>query len=74
MNLATRKYNFIQELTTIDESLFEKLETILKTNRKDWFAELSREEQDEIETGLKQANEDNFISHETVMKKFAKWH
>ena len=24
MNLATRKYNLIQELTTIDESLLEK--------------------------------------------------
>jgi hypothetical protein len=30
MNLATRKYNFIQELSAIDESLLEKLEIILK--------------------------------------------
>ena len=37
MNLATRKYNLIQELTTIDESLLEKLELILKTSKKDWF-------------------------------------
>jgi hypothetical protein len=35
MNLATRKYNFIQELF-IDESLLEKLEIILKPVKKDW--------------------------------------
>ncbi|WP_396168969.1 hypothetical protein [Flavobacterium sp.] len=74
MNLATRKYNFIQELTTIDESLLEKLEIILKTSKKDWFDDLSSEEKKEIEIGLKQAENDEFISHETVMNRFAKRH
>jgi predicted transcriptional regulator len=74
MNLATRKYNFIQELTTIDESLLEKLEIILKTSKKDWFDDLSSEEKQEIEIGLKQAENNEFISHETVMNRFAKWH
>jgi predicted transcriptional regulator len=74
MNLAARKYNFIQELTTIDESLLEKLEIILKTSKKDWFIDLTSEEKLEIEIGLKQAENDEFISHETVMNKFAKWH
>ncbi len=74
MNLAARKYNFIQELTTIDEKLLEKLEIILKTSKRDWFAELNSKEKLEIEIGLKQAENDEFISHETVMNKFAKWH
>ncbi|WP_291097965.1 MULTISPECIES: hypothetical protein [unclassified Flavobacterium] len=74
MNLAARKYKFIQELTTVDESLLEKLEIILKTSKKDWFADLNSEEKLEIEIGLKQAENDDFISHETVMNKFAKWH
>lgn len=74
MNLATIKYNFIQELTMIDESLLEKLEIILKTSKKDWFTDLNLEEKKEIEIGLKQAENDEFISHETVMNKFAKWH
>jgi len=74
MNLAARKYKFIQELTTIDESLLEKLEIVLKTNKKDWFADLNAEEKLEIEIGLKQAENDEFINHETVMNKFAKWH
>ena len=61
-------------MTTIDESLLEKLEIILKTNKKDWFADLNAEEKLEIEIGLKQAENDEFINHETVMNKFAKWH
>ncbi|MGZ9677115.1 hypothetical protein [Flavobacterium sp. GNP001] len=73
MNLATRKYNLIQELTTIDESLLEKLEIILKTSKKDWFTDLTSEEKQQIEIGLKQAENDEFVSHETVMNRFAKW-
>ena len=73
MNLATRKYNFIQELSAIDESLLEKLEIILKTSKKDWFTDLNSEEKLEIEIGLKQAENYEFRSHETVMNRFAKW-
>jgi hypothetical protein len=74
MNLATRKYNFIQELTTIDENLLEKLEIVLKTNKKDWFDDLNVEERNEIEIGLQQANNDEFLDHQNIMKKFDKWH
>ena len=74
MNLADRKYKFIQELTTIDESLLEKLEIVLKTNKKDWFTNLTPEEKDEIEIGLKQAENEEFISHTTVMDRFSKLH
>ena len=74
MNLATRKYNFIQQLDTIDESLLEKLEIILKTSKKDWYEDLTSEEKEEIEIGLKQADNEELISHKTVMNQFAKWH
>ncbi len=74
MNLAARKYSFIQELTTVDESLLEKLEQFLKANKKDWFSELSSEEQTEIVIGINQADKNEFVSHETVMNKFRKWH
>jgi len=74
MNLAARKYNFIQELSSVDEQLLEKLEIILKTSNKDWFAELNSEEKKEIEIGLKQAENNEFINNKTVMNKFAKWH
>jgi hypothetical protein len=74
MDLATRKYNFIEEIFSVDESLLERLEIFLKTNKKDWFSELSAEEKSEIETGIKQADNNEFVSHEAVMNKFAKWH
>lgn len=74
MNLATRKYNLIQELTSIDENLLEKLEIVLKTNKKDWFKDLSVDERNEIEIGLQQAKNNEFIDHQTIMKKFDKWH
>ncbi len=74
MNLATRKYNFIQEVINIDEILFEKLEKLLKSNQKDWCDELSSDEMKEIENGINDAKNEIFISNEEVMNKFSKWH
>lgn len=69
MNLATRKYNFIQEVINIDEILFEKLEKLLKSNQKDWCDELSSDEMKEIENGINDAKNEIFISNEEVIKK-----
>ncbi len=76
MDLATRKYNFIKELTRVDEVLLEKLEKVLMSSKKnkDWFLDLSIDEQSEIEIGLMEADKNEFINNEDVMKKFAKWH
>jgi predicted transcriptional regulator len=74
MDIAIRKYNFIQELTQVDETMFEKLELFLKTNKKDWFLDLSNEEKQEIENGLNQADNNEFLNHDFVMNKFTKWH
>jgi hypothetical protein len=74
MNLATRKYNFIQELSNVDESLLEKLELLVKASKKDWYNELSVQEKEEIETGISQADNNDLLSHSTVMDKFKKWH
>jgi hypothetical protein len=74
MNLATRKYNFIQELSNVDESLLEKLELLVKASKKDWYPELSAQEKEEIEIGISQAENNELVSHLAVMEKFAKWH
>ncbi|HJR99467.1 MAG TPA: hypothetical protein VJ780_00925 [Flavobacterium sp.] len=74
MNLATRKYNFIQEITTMDEVLLAKLEMVLKASKKDWFDDLSAEEKAEIEKGLKEANNEQLLSHKEAMSQFDKWH
>jgi len=52
----------------------EKLEILLKANKKDWSCELSSEERQEIEIGLKQADNNELICHQKVMNKFEKWH
>jgi hypothetical protein len=74
MNLATRKYNFIQELSNVDESLLEKLELLVKASKKDWYSGLSEQEKEEIEIGISQADNNELVSHSTVMDKFKKWH
>jgi hypothetical protein len=74
MNLATRKYNFIQELSNVDESLLEKLELLVKASKKDWYTELSAQEKEEIEIGISQADNNELLSHLAIMDKFTKWH
>ncbi len=76
MDLAARKFNFIERLIEVDENLMTKLEAVLKTgfNSKDWFKELSAKEQSEIEIGLQQANDNKLVDHKKVMDKFTKWH
>ena len=58
----------------MDEIFQKNTEIILQKNRKDWFTDLNSEENQEIKIGLKQAENDEFINHETVMNRFAKWH
>lgn len=74
MDLETRKYNFIQELSNVDESLLEKLELLVNASKKDWYNELSVEEKEEIEIGISQADNNELVSHSAVMDKFKKWH
>ena len=76
MDLAARKYHFIQELANVDESLLDKLEGLLKSYKKqaDWADELSDEEIAEIEASIAEADKGNLIEHEEVMKIFDKWH
>jgi|GEM_PF-1809545 len=42
-------------------------------NQKDWFEKLSKEEGEEIEIGLQQAEANEFVEHEEVMKRFSKY-
>ncbi len=75
MDLASRKYHFIQQLENVDEKLLTQLEKLIASNKKedDWFLNLSKEEQEEIEEGIKEADNDELEEHESVMKVFNKW-
>jgi len=75
MDLAARKYNFIQELTKVDETILDKLEKVLKASLKksDWYNRLSEQEISEIEIGINQADNAALKGHDEIMKKFEKW-
>lgn len=63
---------------TADEHLLQVIKNLVENYKKnvqsDWWAELSKEEQKEIELGLAQAERGEYISHESAMKYFDKWH
>jgi hypothetical protein len=52
----------------------ENIKIIVKTNPKDWFDDLSSEEKQEIEMGLKEVDNDQLMSNKEAMSQFAKWH
>jgi hypothetical protein len=72
MDLATRKYNFIQKLFEVDENVFDKLEQFLNTNKE---TKTISSEQYNIE--LNQANlrieKGDFYSGEEVEKMSSQW-
>jgi len=52
------------------ESLLEKLKTVFEEEQVDWWSEMSEKEQEEIKTGLTQAETGDYIANETVLKRF----
>jgi predicted transcriptional regulator len=75
MNIETTKLELMHLLLqTQRESLLTKLKKVFEEEQIDWFNEMSLEEQQELKKGIKQADNQEFISHENVMKGFDKWH
>lgn len=50
-----------------------KIRHTKQQNGKDWWTELSVEEQSEIEEGLKQVETGKVVRHSDVMKHFDQW-
>ncbi|MDZ4148743.1 MAG: hypothetical protein U1C58_10695 [Flavobacteriaceae bacterium] len=75
MNIEATKLELMHLLLlTQKESLLAKLKTVFEEEQTDWWGEISKEERQEIETGLTQADKGDYIANETVMKRFDKWH
>ena len=75
LNIETTKLELMQLLLqTQNESLLLKIKAILDEEQEDWWSEMSKSEQEEIETGSAQANKGEVITNEDVMKRFDKWH
>ncbi|MFN3639917.1 MAG: hypothetical protein ACK4UK_03275 [Flavobacterium sp.] len=73
MDLIKRKYQLIQELLSFEEPMIEKLEKFVADNSTDWSITMTSDELHEINEGLLQAEKDELISNEVIMRKFSKW-
>ena len=74
MNIEATKLELMQLLlNTSKESILMKIKRIYQEEEKDWWAELSSEEKEEIEEGLLQAEKGEVTTHESVMKRFDAW-
>lgn len=75
MNVETTKLELMHLLLqTQKESLLAKLKKVFEEEQVDWWNEMSKEEQQEVKTGIAQADKENYVDNETVMKRFNKWH
>jgi len=75
MNIEATKLELMHLLLqTQKESILAKLKKVSDEEQVDWWSEMTKEEQEEIKMGLKQADKGEYIANETVMKRFDKWH
>ena len=73
MDIQTTKLEIMHLLLqTQKESLLSKIKEIFDNEQADWWDEMSKSEQEEIEVGLLQANKEEYVSHTAVMKHFDK--
>lgn len=75
MNVETTKLELMHLLLqTQKESLLAKLKKVFDEEQVDWWSDMSKEEQKEVEMGLSQADKEEYTSHKNVVKRFDKWH
>ena len=71
MDIQLEKQALVKKLLeTNDESIIVAIKKIFKTEKKDWWEELSQEQKDEIEESERQIERGEFVLYEDVMKKF----
>ena len=70
MDIQLEKEALIKKLLeTNDESIIAAVKKIFKTEKKDWWDELTPEQKEEIEEGERQIDNGEFILYEDMMKK-----
>lgn len=75
MNIEATKLELMHLLLqTQKESLLTKLKNVFEEEQTDWWDDLGEEEQKEVEIGISQADEGQYIDHQSAMNRFNKWH
>lgn len=72
MDLATRKYNFIQQLFEVDENLFNKLEEVLET-KKELNPITLKQYNDELNQANLRIENGDFYATDEVEKMASQW-
>lgn len=74
INIQNKKIELIQWLSTLnDESIIEKIMKLRKSEKKDWWKEISKEEKNSIEQGIKDADSGKLKFHSEAKKIYEKW-
>ena len=69
MDIQATKNELVQLLyQTEDVSILEKIKTIFKTEKKDWWKELSNEQQEAIDEGFAEIDRGEFVTWEDLKK------
>ena len=75
MNIEATKIELMHLLLqTQKESLLTKLKNVFEEEKTDWWDDLSNKERKDIEVGLSQADNEEYINDKTAMNRFKKWH
>ena len=75
MNIETTKLELMHLLLqTQKESILAKLKKVFEEEQTDWWYDLSEQEQKDITIGITQADNQEYIEDQQVMKRFKKWH
>ena len=72
MDLATRKYNFIQQIFEVDENLFNKLEEVLET-KKGLNPITLKQYNDELNQADSRIENGDFYATDEVEKMASQW-
>ncbi|MBZ9729508.1 hypothetical protein LB467_07385 [Salegentibacter sp. JZCK2] len=74
MDIQNKKIELIQWLSTLnDESIIEKIMKLRESEKIDWWNEISKEEKESIEQGIKDADSGKLKSHLEARKLYEKW-
>ena len=69
MDIQATKIELAQLLlNTNDVSVLNKIKSIFKTEKKDWWLELSKEQQDSIDEGFAEIDRGEFVTWEDLKK------
>ena len=74
MDLQTEKLEILQTIiNSDDETLINDVKSFLYDRKKDWFDELTDDQQKDVFEGIAEADRGETIPHAEVVKLFSKW-